>query len=73
MAAPSLVRVRAQTRARRIGVLYPWDDSLAPPPNVVSEFWKGLGWIVGETLLIERRYAANAVLTRALVHRLRPK
>jgi len=58
VAAPSLVRVRAQTRARRIGVIYPFDDSLAPPPNVLSESWKGLGWIVGETLLIERRYAA---------------
>jgi putative ABC transport system substrate-binding protein len=58
VAAPWLVRVRAQTRARRIGVLLPYDDSFALPPNVVSEFWKGLGWIVGETLLIERRYAA---------------
>ena len=58
MAAPSLVRVRAQTRARRIGVLFPWDESLAIPPDAANEYWRGLGWIVGETLLIERRYAA---------------
>jgi putative ABC transport system substrate-binding protein len=58
VAAPWLVRARAQTRARRIGVLLPWDDSMQVPPNVASEYWKGLGWIVGETLLIERRYAA---------------
>jgi len=58
VAAPSLVRAQAQTRARRIGVLFPWDDSLAAPPDVVNEYWKGLGWIVGETLLIDRRYAA---------------
>jgi len=58
VAAPWLVRVRAQTRARRIGVLIPYDDSLALPPKILSEYWEGLGWIVGETLLIERRYAA---------------
>jgi putative ABC transport system substrate-binding protein len=58
MAAPSIVRVRAQTRARRLGVLYPWDDSMRPPSNVIGEFWKRHGWIPGETLLIEPRYAA---------------
>jgi putative ABC transport system substrate-binding protein len=57
VAAPWLVRVRAQTRARRIGVLVPWDDSMRLPPDVVSEYWKGLGWVVGETLLFESRFA----------------
>ncbi len=58
VAAPSLVRVRAQTRARRIGVLNNSVDPGGPPPGATAA-WKRLGWIEGETLLIERRYAAR--------------
>jgi hypothetical protein len=58
VAAPWLVRARAQTRMRRIGVLLPWEDYPGGPPPGVAEAWKGLGWIVGETLRIERRFAA---------------
>ncbi|HSW26471.1 MAG TPA: ABC transporter substrate-binding protein [Burkholderiaceae bacterium] len=55
--APWLVRARAQTRARRIGVLSPWVDPGGPPPGTFAA-WKKLGWIEGETLHVERRYAA---------------
>jgi putative ABC transport system substrate-binding protein len=49
--------MRAQTpKPRRIGVLYPGVNPRAPPPGA-SAAWKGVGWIEGETLLIERRYA----------------
>ena len=57
VAVPWLVRARAQTRARRIGVLYPRADPGNPPPGA-AEAWKKVGWIESETLLIERRYAA---------------
>ena len=62
--APWLVRARAQTRARRIGSLYPHpsfpvEPSLRFSTQAASEAaWRPLGWIEGETLLIERRYAA---------------
>jgi len=57
VAAPWLVRARAQTRARRIGWLLPWADPGAPPPGY-AEAWKRLGWIEGETLLSRARFAA---------------
>lgn len=51
LAAPWPVRTRGQTRVRRLGVIYPGVDRL---PGSAA-FWKRLGWIEGETLLIERR------------------
>jgi putative ABC transport system substrate-binding protein len=57
VAAPWLVRARAQTRARRVGLLRPWVDPGAPPPNAV-DYWRKLGWTLGETVHVERRYAA---------------
>src|SRR4029450_6260020 len=60
LAAPWPVRTRAQTRARRLGVIYPGVDPGGPPPGAAAA-WKRVGWIVGETLLIERRYAAGRV------------
>jgi putative ABC transport system substrate-binding protein len=57
VAAPWLVRARAQTRARRIGVLYAIPSSLLDL-QAANETWQKRGWIVGETLLIERRFAA---------------
>ena len=57
LAAPEPVRTRAQTRARRIGAIYPGVDPGGPPPGAAAA-WKRLGWILGETLLIERRYAS---------------
>jgi len=57
VAAPWLVRARAQTRARRIGWLLPWVNPGAQPPGM-AEAWKRLGWIEGETLLSVARFAA---------------
>jgi len=57
VAAPGLVRVRAQTRARRIGLLYPGVDPGGPPVGAAAA-WRQLGWIEGDTLVVERRYAA---------------
>jgi putative ABC transport system substrate-binding protein len=57
VAAPWLVRARAQTRMRRVGQLWPWVDPGAPPPAAVA-YWKKLGWTIDETLHVERRYAA---------------
>lgn len=56
--ATSFWRAWAQvpTRQRRIGVLFPGVDPGGPPPGA-TETWKRAGWIEGETLLIERRYA----------------
>lgn len=52
---PKPARAQAQ-KPRRIGVLYPGVDPHAPPPGATAA-WKSVGWIEGETLLIERRYA----------------
>lgn len=57
MAAAWPKAARAQApKPRRIGVLYPGVDPRAPPPGATAA-WKSVGWIEGETLLIERRYA----------------
>ncbi|HEU5295164.1 MAG TPA: ABC transporter substrate-binding protein [Burkholderiaceae bacterium] len=57
VAAPWLVRARAQTRARRIGVLYPQAAFPFGSLADAADAWKRRGWIEGETLLVERRYA----------------
>jgi len=57
IAAPWLVRARAQTRLRRVGVIFPFDRSIGVPPQVLSDFWGGFGWRLGETLHVERRFA----------------
>lgn len=58
LAAPGLVRVRAQTRMRRVGVLNLYRVPGTPAPGAAVA-WKKLGWIEGETLRVERRYAEN--------------
>ena len=55
LAAPWCIRSLAQLKARRVGVLLPWPD--AGPNPVVAEAWKKLGWIEGQNVLIERKYA----------------
>ena len=57
VATPWLIPALSQSRVRRIGVLYPWIDPGTAPPGAAA-FWKQHGWIVGDTLNIERRYAA---------------
>ena len=57
VAAPWLIPALSQSRVRRIGVLYPWIDPGTAPAGAAA-FWKQHGWIVGDTLNIERRYAA---------------
>jgi putative ABC transport system substrate-binding protein len=36
--------------------MYPWADPGGPPIRA-AEYWKKAGWIEGETLLVDRRYA----------------
>jgi putative ABC transport system substrate-binding protein len=56
VAMPWPVRVAAQARARRIGLLIPGPDPGGLGPGA-AEPWKRLGWTVGESLIIEPRYA----------------
>ena len=58
--APSLWAQAALPRVRRVGVLQPGPD---PEPGVPAAgrssapVWQSLGWVDGETLSVERRYA----------------
>lgn len=60
LAVPWPIHIRAQTRARRIGFLS-LDADPGPPPQFVVADWKRLGWTLGDTLIIERRYAAYRI------------
>jgi len=55
LSAPWLIDA-ARADARRIGILSAGADP-GRPPLEAKEFWAGFGWTLGETLLVERRYA----------------
>lgn len=62
LALPLTLRAQAPsaTKPRRIGALYPGSDPQPGVPDAQrasAPLWKNLGWTLGETLLIERRYA----------------
>jgi putative ABC transport system substrate-binding protein len=56
VAMPWSVRAPAQSKSRRVGILFPGVDPGSPPPGA-TEAWKKVGWVEGETLLVERKYA----------------
>jgi len=52
-------RAQPTTNVRRIGMLGP---NLSPPPDEIQKSWvpqRALGWIEGQNLLVERRYAGG--------------
>ena len=57
LAAPWPVTARGQ-RARRVGVLYPSVDPGKPPPASAAA-WRKVESVLGETVRVERRYAAR--------------
>jgi putative ABC transport system substrate-binding protein len=56
LGCPWPIRIRAQTRVRRIGYLTFGGDPGPTPPSFVAD-WKRLGWTLGETLHLEPRWA----------------
>lgn len=56
LASPWPIRIRAQTRAHRVGTILPEKSSGVAPPWWIPT-WKSMGWTHGENLLEEARFA----------------
>ena len=75
LAAPLGAEGQRTTKIPRIGVLAP-GSSAAPAPSITGAFLRGLrelGWVEGQNVIIERRFAENRVerfpsLATELVH-----
>jgi putative ABC transport system substrate-binding protein len=57
LAAPPLARAQTRTNVRRIGILYPGAPDSAEELQGERGQRSKLGWIEGQNLLVERRYA----------------
>src|SRR4030095_4993468 len=70
VAAPLIARAQRRTTVRRMGWLRPGAPDSPEELEPVAALLRKLGWIEGENLLIERRYAARPEFLRTYAEEL---